>query len=187
MSRTAVVASMERDGGKDWIVRSAAVQEAGRIADLIALSFRDVATRFALDSDNCPSHPSLITRDRVEHGMALGTTFLLAFRGTSLCGCVGLRRPVEGVSTLEKLAVAPACRRQGLGRMLVHEAFSLARQAGAAQVEIGIIAKQLELRAWYESLGFRAVGKARFERLPFEALFLRKRLRDAAQAGAPAG
>ncbi|MFP5257390.1 MAG: GNAT family N-acetyltransferase [Acidobacteriota bacterium] len=178
---------MEHDGGQDWGVRRAALEDAGRIADLIARSFADVAEHFALTRANCPSHPSLTTRDTVERGMTLGTTFLLAFRGSGLCGCVGLRRPVKGVCILEKLAVAPDCRRQGLGRRLVGEAFALARQAGAGQVEIGIIAKQLELRAWYESLGFRAVGTAHFERLPFEVLSLRTLLDEAARSSADLG
>jgi N-acetylglutamate synthase-like GNAT family acetyltransferase len=165
---------MKSTDKKDWVVRKADLRESGPIADLIALAFRDLAKRFALDSDNCPSHPSLMTRERVERGFLLGTEMLLAFSGTSLCGCVGLRQPVDGVSTLEKLAVAPTFRHQGLGRVLVGQACSLARQTGAAQVEIGIIAKQHELRDWYESLEFRAVRAAHFDHLPFEVLFLRK-------------
>ncbi|WP_075354185.1 GNAT family N-acetyltransferase [Desulfovibrio sp. DV] len=159
-----------------WGLRRAAIQDSSLLADLIAVSFHDVATRFGLGRDNCPSHPSLITSDRVERGFRLGTEFLLAFQGTCPCGCVGLRRPVEGVSTLEKLAVAPAFRRQGLGRILVRQALSVAQRAGAMRVEIGIIARQQELRAWYESLGFRAVRNAQFEQLPFEVLFLQKTL-----------
>ena len=174
-----------REGGVGnvWNVRRAALEESGQIADLIALSFRDVAERFGLDGGNCPSHPSLITRDRVERGMTLGTQMLLAFDGTRLCGCVGVRQPVAGVSTMEKLAVAPVWRRQGLGCALVHAAFSLARERGAALVEIGIIAKQHDLRVWYEAQGFRAVRKARFEKLPFEALYLQKTLGEDAEAG----
>ena len=171
----------------NWNVRRAAIAESGLIADLIALSFRDVAERFGLDGENCPSHPSRITRDRVEGGFALGTQMLLALDGTCLCGCVGLRRPVAGVSTLEKLAVAPAFRRRGLGRLLVNEAFSLARERGAAHVEIGIIAKQHDLRVWYEVQGFRAVRSAHFEKLPFEVLYLQKTLGEESDAGAPVG
>ncbi|HML53575.1 MAG TPA: GNAT family N-acetyltransferase [Solidesulfovibrio magneticus] len=160
--------------GKPWIVRTADMAEAGDIAALIALAFGDVARRFDLHAGNCPTHPSLMTRERIERGMALGTTMLLAFDRGKLCGCVGLRQPVEGVSILERLAVAPACRRLGLGRTLVGRACSLAGQIGAGQVEIGIIAKQHELRQWYETLGFRTVRTARFDNLPFEVLYLRK-------------
>jgi len=169
----------------DWTVRRAVIAESGLIADLIALAFRDVAERFGLDGRNCPSHPSLTTRDRVQRGFELGTQLLLAFDGTCLCGCVGVRRPVAGVSTMEKLAVAPAFRRRGLGRILVRKAFSLAWERGATLVEIGIIAKQHELRIWYEAQGFRAVRNAHFETLPFEVLYLQKMLGDESEAGAP--
>jgi len=160
--------------GRQWVVRTADMGEAGDIAALVALAYGDVARRFDLHAGNCPTHPSLMTRERIERGMELGTTMLLAFDGGTLCGCVGLRRPVDGISILERLAVAPACRRLGLGRLLVGRACSLAGQIGAGQVEIGIIAKQHELRQWYETLGFRAVRAARFESLPFEVLYLRK-------------
>ncbi len=167
-------AAMGRGEGKPWMVRQADMGEAGDIAALIALAFGDVARRFDLHAGNCPTHPSLMTRERIERGMELGTTMLLAFDGGRLCGCVGLRRPVDGVSILERLAVAPSCRRLGLGRLLVGRACSLAGQIGAEQVEIGIIAKQHELRQWYETLGFGAVRTARFENLPFEVCYLRK-------------
>ena len=160
--------------GKDWGVRKADMAEAGDIAALIVLAFSDVARRFDLHAGNCPTHPSLMPRERIERGLELGTTMLLAFDGGTLCGCVGLRQPVEGVSILERLAVAPSCRRLGLGRLLVGRACSLAGQAGAGHVEIGIIAKQHELRQWYENLGFRAVRTARFDNLPFEVCYLRK-------------
>ncbi|EKO38205.1 MAG: acetyltransferase, N-acetylglutamate synthase [Solidesulfovibrio magneticus str. Maddingley MBC34] len=166
--------AMGRGEGKNWIVRQADLGEAGDIAALIVLAYGDVARRFDLHAGNCPTHPSLMTRERIERGMALGTTMLLAFDGGTLCGCVGLRQPVEGVSILERLAVDPACRRLGLGRTLVGRACFLAGQVGAGQVEIGIIAKQHELRQWYETLGFRAVRTASFDNLPFEVLYLRK-------------
>ena len=166
----------------DWGLRRASIQDSSLLADLIAASFHDVAKRFGLGRDNCPSHPSLITSDRVERGFRLGTEFLLAFKRACPCGCVGLRRPAEGVSTMEKLAVAPAFRRRGLGRVLVREAFFVAQRAGATHVEIGIIARQQELRAWYESMGFRAVRNAQFERLPFEVLFLQKALGGESEA-----
>ena len=180
MDQWKVAPSVALDGeagthdGKDWIVREAEFREAGGVAELVALAFGDVARRFDLHAGNCPTHPSLMTRERIERGMALGTTMLLAFDGETLCGCVGLRRPVEAVSILERLAVAPPCRRLGLGRLLVGRACSLAGRIGAGQVEIGIIAKQHELRQWYETLGFRAVRTARFESLPFEVCYLRK-------------
>lgn len=166
--------AMGRGAGKDWIVRQADPGEAGDIAALIALAYGDVARRFDLHAGNCPTHPSLMTRERIERGMALGTTMLLAFDGGTLGGCVGLRQPVEDVSILERLAVAPAFRRLGLGRTLVGRACSLAGRIGAGQVEIGIIAQQHELRHWYETLGFRPERTARFDNLPFEVLYLRK-------------
>lgn len=161
---------------RDWRIQRASAADADRLARLIAASFADVARRFHLDRNNCPSHPSLITREQIERSYRLGTDFLLAFAADRVVGCIGVRPPHDGISTLEKLAVHPDCRRRGVGRSLVESGALNACQAGASEVEVGIIAEQHELSAWYEAIGFRPARSARFDHLPFEVLYLRKSL-----------
>lgn len=157
-----------------WVIRPGKADDADRLAELIAVSFTDVAHRFGFNRDNCPTHPSFITGERVERGMTLGPVFLMALDQFRLCGCVGIRRPADGISILEKLAVHPNSRHHGLGLRLVGAAVDWAYRMGALQIEIGIIAKQSDLREWYESLDFRPIRTARFAHLPFDVLYLRK-------------
>ncbi len=159
---------------KDWRIRRAGIADADALARLIAASFADVAKRFRLDRDNCPAHPSLITRDKIERSFGLGTDFLLAFAAGRAGGCIGVRPPYDGISTLEKLAVHPDFRRRGLGRILMERGALHARRTGASEVEVGIIAEQHELRTWYEKIGFRPIRTARFDHLPFEVLYMRR-------------
>src|SRR5690348_9279130 len=55
---------------------------------------------------------------------------------------------------LAELYVAPAQRGHGLGRALMNAAIDLAREAGAAWMDLGTSEDDLVARALYESLGF---------------------------------
>ncbi len=167
-------------GGSDVIIRQANEDEAQQLAEVIAASFIDVAKRFDITRETCPSHTSFITTNAISTGMSLGSTFYLAVEGESICGCVGLRQPKDGGCIIEKLAVLPAFRRHGVGHALMEHAFAEIRRVGAARADIGIIEEHSELRAWYEKLGFRAVRSARYEHLPFGVLHMQKSLEPGA-------
>ncbi len=55
---------------------------------------------------------------------------------------------------LAELYVAPALRGRGLGRALMDAAIELARERGAAHMELGTGEQDVAARALYESLGF---------------------------------
>jgi ribosomal protein S18 acetylase RimI-like enzyme len=56
---------------------------------------------------------------------------------------------------LAELYVVPALRGRGLGRALMTAAIDLARDAGAAWMDLGTSETDVAARALYESLGFR--------------------------------
>jgi ribosomal protein S18 acetylase RimI-like enzyme len=55
---------------------------------------------------------------------------------------------------LEELYVVPDRRGQGLGRALMEGAMDMARQAGAAHMDLGTAETDVAARALYEKLGF---------------------------------
>ena len=55
---------------------------------------------------------------------------------------------------LDQIAVLPACRHRGVGRALAAEVFNLARQVGAARVELGVWEFNQEAHEFFASLGF---------------------------------
>ncbi len=87
-------------------------------------------------------------------------------------GCVGVEKAGDDFYYLERLAVLPQKRRQGLGRQLALHAIEEARSKGAGRIGIGIIAAQHELKRWYERLGFVATATKRFSHLPFEVCLM---------------
>jgi GNAT superfamily N-acetyltransferase len=157
-------------------IREASAGDIPLLAALIRDSFRDVAERFALTPESCPTHPSFCSDEWVDTAMGKGVRFFLLEEDGHACGCVALEKAGPDVCYLERLAVLPQCRRKGHGKSLVLHVLEEARGAGAERVEIGIIAARTELRDWYLGLGFAETGKKRLEHLPFEVAFMALRL-----------
>ncbi len=96
--------------------------------------------------------------DRITTLLDGGDTAVL-LGGSGPDGLVVLRfRPAIWAETLEcylaELYVAPAQRGRGLGRALMNAAIELAREAGAAWMDLGTSETDVVARALYESLGF---------------------------------
>jgi GNAT superfamily N-acetyltransferase len=153
-------------------IRPATGDDAARVAALISESFQDVARRFELTADNAPTHPANCRPDWVEGAMAKGVRYFVLETGGEPIGCVALERADPTRCYLERLAVLPKHRRQGLGAVLVRHALAEARDWGASRVEIALIAAQDELRAWYERLGFSLISTKDFDHLPFTVAFM---------------
>jgi len=82
-------------------------------------------------------------------------------------------KPRDGaVWYLEKLAVAPEWRHQGLGAALMTRAVAEVREQGGKSISIGIIADNIRLMRWYERFGFRRSGTRRFASLPFLVCYM---------------
>lgn len=153
-------------------IRKAEPRDAARLADLIRTSFRDVALRFGLTPENAPTHPSNCTADWIVAALEKGAAYFILERDGRPCGCAALEKARPGVGYLERLAVRPEDRRQGLGAALVGRVIEEAARIGIQRVEIGLIAAQTELMDWYRGLGFVRTGTRRFEHLPFEVAFM---------------
>lgn len=153
-------------------IRDATQEDVPVLAGLIRDSFLDVAERFSLTRENCPTHPSFCTEEWVDSALGKGNRFFIAEHEDAAYGCVALEVAGPEVCYLERLAVLPSHRRQGYGERLVEYIIEEARDVGARRLEIGIIAEQADLRDWYAKSGFAETGRKRFEHLPFEVLFM---------------
>ena len=154
------------------LIREAKIQDADELARLISTSYLTVAQKLDLTPENTPKHPSNCRPDWVTADMERGVTYWIVEENGANVGCVALERAKPEVFYMERLAVLPEYRRQGLGTLLVKYVLDQARADGASRVEIGIIAAQTDLRYWYENLGFILTGTKTFPHLPFEVAFL---------------
>lgn len=160
----------------DARIRQASLEDAELVARIIRKSFRDVAERFNLESENAPTHPSNCQPDWIRSDLDRGVSYyLLCWRG-SVAGCVALESASSSMAYLERLGVLPEQRGRGFGAALLRHALRQARSAGARVVSVGVIAENTELVSWYERLGFAQAGTRRFPHLPFTVSYLERAL-----------
>lgn len=146
------------------------------IVKIVCQSFQDVAERLGLTPENCPKHPSNYSLEWAQSDVARGVQFFLLWEEETPVGAVALEQPQADLCYLERLSVLPDYRKKGYGEALVRRIFLEAKNRGAQELSIAIVAAQTDLRLWYEKLGFRAVLQKRFDHLPFEVLFMRHEL-----------
>jgi GNAT superfamily N-acetyltransferase len=86
-----------------------------------------------------------------------GGTLLVARRGGSTVGCVGLRAIGEGTGELKRLYVRPSDRGGGTGRSLTEAALAEARRLGHRRVLLDTLPGMEAAQRLYLELGFRDV------------------------------
>ena len=153
-------------------ITAATIKEVSILSDLIRKSYRDVAQRFDLTPNNCPKHPSNCTDDWIRNDFGRGVSYYLLEHNDLPAGCAALERSNPDLGYLERLAVVPADRRKGFGRILVDHVFSRAKDSGIKKISIGIIAAQTDLKRWYQKIGFIEGDTKEFKHLPFLVTFM---------------
>ena len=153
-------------------IKTAGAGDVGILSGLVRDSYRNVAVRFGLTPDNCPKHPSNCTDDWIQSDFKRGVSFYLLEHNGRPIGCAALEVPEPGLGYLERLAVLPANRKNGFGRLLVDHVLEQAANSAVKKISIGIIAGQTELKRWYQKIGFVETDTRQFEHLPFSVTFM---------------
>ncbi len=156
----------------DYKIRTCTQEDIGILTETIRNSFHVVAERFELTERNAPSHPSNCTHNWIRYDMERKITYFVLENEDGIAGCVACEQASAKVCYLERLAVLPEKRNQGVGKALVEHVLSKARKLGADYVSIGIIAKHTELKHWYKKLGFVEDETKIFLNLPFPVTFM---------------
>jgi ribosomal protein S18 acetylase RimI-like enzyme len=143
--------------------------------EVIRNSFRTVALEFRLNERNCPTHPSLMTLDKLLELEKKANLFGL-FLADVQVGFVAIERADETLYYMDKLAVLPEYRHKGYGRKLVEFMFDYVKKSHGGNVALGMIDESAVLKNWYKQLGFKETGTKNFEHLPFTVCFMEKSL-----------
>jgi len=143
--------------------------------EVIRDSFRTVALEFGLNERNCPTHPSLMTLDKLLELEKKANLFGL-FLADVQVGFVAIERADETLYYMDKLAVLPAHRHKGCGKKLVEFVLDYVKKNHGRKVSLGMIDESAVLKNWYKQLGFKETGTKNFEHLPFTVCFMEKSL-----------
>lgn len=140
--------------------------------DVVRAAFATVAQSFGLTEENCPTNAAFMKVDRLLYDKNKGNLMFVLKTGGTIAGFMQLENKGEGRFELKNIAVAPAYRHHGFGKILLDFAKSTVRQRGGSKISLGIIEENTVLRHWYEENGFAHLGTKIFEHLPFTVGFM---------------
>lgn len=130
----------------------------------------------ALTPANAPTNPAFITFDRFEESLRKGAKFFGFFEDEEIAGCVAIEKSRHDESTyfIERLAVLPAYRHRGIGKLLLDFAFMKVNELGGKEISIGIIDENERLKKWYSRYGFIETGAQKNPGFQFTVCFMKK-------------
>ena len=128
--------------------------------------------------ESCPRFVGFESPEKVEQDMANGSIAVLAAVGGKPIGTVRHALDPERLSVgyVRRLAVLPEFRGNGYGEQLMVFAENGLRELGVRIVELAIVAQFEKLKNYYERLGYAVTKLKEFDSVPFDVLFMRKRL-----------
>lgn len=100
---------------------------------------------------------------------------IVAVSGTTLCGCVALKKLEPGICEMKRLYVREGFKGRGIGRMLVSRILEQATAMGYRAMRLDSLETMRPAVALYRSFGFEATEPYVFNPLP-GALYMEKLL-----------
>ena len=156
------------------MLRQIVSSEREAVVEVLRESFATVVRDFGLTPENCPTNAAFIDCEALEHQIREGLRLYGYFEGRALAGVVGVKQLDSESYTIDKLAVLPVHRHQGIGVRLLNYALRVICDAGGSEAHIGIIDENKVLKEWYQKHGF-VEGEAKdFPQLPFRVCFMDK-------------
>jgi ribosomal protein S18 acetylase RimI-like enzyme len=133
--------------GNSVLIRCAAAEEADAVVALIHRAFAQYRGQLQPE-------PSALSETAETFRSAMSTGIVLvAVDQNGIVGCVSVQREAD-FAYAGRLAVHPRARGRGIGRGLMAEAESLARQIGAGRLRVDVRLALTANRAFFRALGF---------------------------------
>ena len=129
-------------------------REVEAVGDLVRLAFSEVANRMGFSRENSPTYPAFIENQRLLDQLDRPEARAMGIRADGkLVGFVAIA-PHGDFYEITRLAVDPACRHRGYGRLLMDAACDAAREMGLSEIGLGVVNENTVLKKWYEAQGF---------------------------------
>jgi len=175
------------------MIREITKEEIKESVRVITESFMTVADELGFTAENAPRFTAFATtEDRLMYQMEVEKRPMYGFffdEGSDdgsgdnagsgsgkMLGYYSLAKQNDTEWELNNLCVLPENRHDGIGDLLLQDAFQRARELGAVKLNIGIVEENVRLRKWYESKGFLHIGTKKFDFFPFTCGYMEKML-----------
>lgn len=139
---------------------------------IIQKSFGTVAEQLGLTKENCPTHTSFITEDRLQRDWENNDLMYILWDADIAVGYFSLHRESDTDVELNHVAVLPGMRHFGYGKLILDTAKTHAKEQGYKRMNIGIVEESTVLKNWYLKNGFVHDGTRKFDSLPFTVGFM---------------
>ncbi|MHB8631609.1 MAG: GNAT family N-acetyltransferase [Candidatus Limnocylindria bacterium] len=152
-------------------------------AEAIAALLRDAYADHAAAGLNFSA--ATATAAQVRERIANGQVYVARQDGRVL-GTYNLRTkndPLGEAGYVNSLAIDPALRRTGLGRLLLEHAEAEALRRGLGRMRLDTALPLTDLVGWYERRGYRAVGATHWQGKTYDSVIMQKLLRPGSTGG----
>lgn len=137
-------------------------------ADVIRKSFATVAQDFGYTRENCPSHTSFITNERLESKFTEGYHPFGCIIDDKIIGFASLTNMGNGIFAMNDVSILPEYRHLKYGKVLLDFCKATVIELGGNTISIGIIEANTRVKNWYAENGFIHTGTKKYDSLPFE-------------------
>lgn len=144
---------------------------------IIRRSFHTVAETYGLPEENCVASGSFIKMDQLMGDFRRGVKLFGCLCDGVSAGYMQLEMTEPGKFTLDKVAVLPEYRGQGLGMQMVNYAIAYAVKHGGLTLTVSVFAADESLIAWYTRHGFILRDTVTKPGLPLEVARMERDLR----------
>ena len=161
------------------MIREIRNEEIPECVRVIRASFMTVAEELGFTAENAPRFTAFATtEERLRYQYEVEKRPMYGFFSDSgeLLGYYSLAKQSEQPWELNNLCVLPDHRHDGIGDLLLKDAFSRVKEYGGEKLFIGIVEENTRLRKWYESKGFQHLGTKKFDFFPFTCGYMEIKL-----------
>jgi ribosomal protein S18 acetylase RimI-like enzyme len=148
------------------------------LGKLLNKAFGTVAEEFGLTKENAATNSAFITGDELKAQLIENREFYSYEDNGKIVGFVAIEKSFNEQDTfyIEKLAVIPNDRHQGIGRRLIDFASKRITQLGGKRISIALINANAVLKNWYLQQGYVESSIKIYDHLPFDVCFMEKLL-----------
>ena len=142
--------------------RAATAADVPALLDLVESAYRGEVSRAGWTTEADLLDGTRTSVELVEADLAdPATTFLVAADAHGLLACCAVTDRADGTAYFGTFAVRPRAQGSGIGSRMLAAAEGQARAAGAARMEMTVLAQRSDLLAWYARRGYQATGQTR--------------------------
>ncbi|MBE3092526.1 MAG: GNAT family N-acetyltransferase [Actinobacteria bacterium] len=148
------------------------------VSKIIQRSFKEQAEILNISETKYPNYVAFETLDKVKSSIENGEKLVLGLKNEKIIGTVrySLDKNINDKGYISRLAILPEYRGNSYGEILMKYAENQLKDLGVKYIELTIVAKFEKLKRFYEKQGYISKEKKLFPSLPFEVLFMEKKI-----------